>query len=166
MKSKIKICLTEEAQVILPQLGIDPNKYTPAYNGESTGLDLYNMGPELIILGRNKWSVYGEQQVEVPTGIRIKIPENCVGLIKDRGSIVKSGLITRAGVIDPGYMGEIFVYFVNVGERDTKITPGAKLPVQLIVVECNNSYETVTYSDYVSDFSSSNRKENKVGSTD
>jgi len=36
----------------------------------------------------------------------------------------------------------------------------------LIVVECNNSYETVTYSDYVSDFSSSNRKENKVGSTD
>lgn len=163
---KIDICLTENAQVIFQRLGFDPNSYTTGYNGESAGLDLYNMGEAAIIPGRTKWSVYGEPNIALNTGIRIRIPEGYVGLIKERGSIIKTGLVARAGVIDPGFTGEIFVTLSNIGERDTNIATGAKLPVQLIITPCVNNFNSVTYPEYMEKTNGSARKDGQVGSTD
>ena len=163
---KIDICLTENAQVIFQRLGFDPNSYTTGYNGESAGLDLYNMGEAATIPGRTKWSVYGEPNIALNTGIRIRIPEGYVGLIKERGSIIKTGLVARAGVIDPGFTGEIFVTLSNIGERDTNIATGAKLPVQLIIIPCVNNFNSVTYPEYMEKTNGSARKDGQVGSTD
>lgn len=163
---EIKISLTDKALQILPQLGIDPASYGPAYGGESVGLDLYNVGPEISIPGRNKWTAFEEPPLYIPTGIRVCLPHNTVGLIKDRGSITKTGLISRAGVIDPGYTGEIFVNLVNVGERPTNIPTGAKLPVQLIVLQCHQQFSTVDYSEYLKLTQKSQRADGSVGSSD
>lgn len=163
---KIKISLTEDAQTIFHNAGIDASQYGPsAYKGESAGLDLFNMGPEVEIFGRNKWSVYGENPILVPTGVRIIIPPNHVGLILERGSIVRTGLSVRAGVIDPGFTGQVFVSFLNTGERDTNIQVGAKLPAQLVVVPCFSDFEQITYSEYNAQTLDAKRKGNMLGST-
>lgn len=164
-QKKIKICLTENGALVLRHLGIDPNNYGTAYEGESAGLDLYYIGEKITIPGRNKWVAYGENPSLLPTGVRIHIPEGYVGLVKERSSIVKSGLSARAGVIDPGFTGELFVSLMNLGERDTTIETGAKLPVQLIITPCLNQFETISYSEYVELGANSARKENQVGST-
>ena len=164
--NQIKICLTENAQVIYSRLGHDPAEYNTAYDGESSGLDLYNMGEKLTIHGRNKWVAFGEKHALIPTGVRVSIPEGHVGIIKERGSIVQCGLLVRAGVIDPGYTGEIFVNLVNLGEKDTMIETGAKLPVQLIIVPCRSNFKTVSYSDFLNNNLDSKRQEGKIGSSD
>ncbi len=165
-QTEIKFCLTEAAHNVLHQLEINPFDYGPAYDGESVGLDLYNVGPEVTILGRNKWSVFGEETQVIPTGVRISLPHGTVGLIKERGNILKTALITRAGVIDPGYTGEIFVNLVNIGERDTTIPTGTKLPLQLIVIPCYHDFKTVSYQEYLTMSTSSARGKNSLGSSD
>ena len=91
---------------------------------------------------------------------------NMVGLIKGRGSITQTGLIVRAGVIDAGYTGEIFVNLVNIDERDTTVNPGAKLPVQLVVLPCHNIFKTITYTDYMKSMDQSKRMGGSLGSSD
>ena len=46
---KIRLGLTEEAANVLHQIGITPENYGPAYEGESVGLDLYNCGENISI---------------------------------------------------------------------------------------------------------------------
>lgn len=164
-QKKIKICLTENGALVLRHLGIDPDNYGTAYDGESAGLDLYYIGEKVTIPGRNKWVAFGEKPVVLSTGVRVQIPKGYVGLVKERSSIVRSGLSARAGVIDPGFTGEVFVSLMNLGERDTSIETGAKLPVQLIVTPCLNQFETISYSEYVELGADAIRKENQVGST-
>ena len=166
VQKKIDICLTENAQVIFTRLGFDPGTYGAAYDGESAGLDLYNMGEKVTLFGRNKWVAFGERESLIPTGVRIKIPPGYVGIIKERGSIIKTGLTVRAGVLDPGFTGEVFVNLINVGERDTAVETGAKLPVQLIVVPCENKFNVVNYAQFLEDNVSSRRQEGQIGSSD
>ena len=161
---KVEISLTERAAHILHQCGISPEDYAPAYGGESAGLDLYNCGEELVIPGRTKWSVFNEPAVLAPTGLKINIPSGFVGLVKERGSIARTGLIVRGGVIDPGFTGEVFVNIVNVGERDTQIPPGAKLPVQLVVVACPVRFEIINNLQFLEKTQDLQRQEGSVGS--
>ena len=165
MEKKIKISLTEKAADVLHSQGITPEQYGPAYLGESVGLDLYNVGPEVSVYGRNKWIVFEEQKVLISTGVKISLPPQTVGIIKERGSITDYSLFARGGVIDPGYTGEIFVNLVNIGENDIKIQTGAKLPVQLIVVPCLNNYEVVSNLEFLEETKDSKRKEKSQGST-
>lgn len=164
---KINICLTENAQVIFTRLGFDYTTYgSTAYGGESSGLDLYNMGPKIVLAGRNKWVAFGENADLIATGVRISVPDGYVGLIKERGSITKTGLVCRAGVLDPGFTGEIFVNLVNIGEKDTHVDTGAKLPVQLIITPCINEFNPVSYTEFLEENSKSSRGTGQVGSSD
>jgi dUTP pyrophosphatase len=47
------------------------------------------------------------------TGIAVEIPEGYVGLLKERSSIRKRGLVLLGGVIDAGYTGIIEVSFLH-----------------------------------------------------
>jgi len=162
---KIKICLTEAGSQVLHAHGINPEAYSPAYEGESVGLDLFNAGPDVSLVGRNKWVAFSEPVAAIPTGLKIKLPKNTVGLIKERGSIVPSGLTSRAGVIDPGYTGEIFVNLVNVGERDTTIPAGAQLPVQLLVLPCYTEFNVISNLEYLEETTDSKRNSGSLGSS-
>ena len=161
----VKLSLTEQAHLVFDQVGLDPKNYGAAYQGESSGLDLYNVGPDINVFGRTKWSETGEKPILVPVGIKIALPLGTVGLIRGRGSIVKTGLIYRGGVIDPGFSGEIFVNIINVGENDTIISTGAKLPFQLVVVPCLNDFRLITGSEYLNETKNFVRKERSLGST-
>lgn len=163
--TEIKMSLTDACSQVLHAYGISQDSYGPAYNGESVGLDLYNCGPEITLRGRNKWVAYDEPAILVPTGVKIVLPPNTVGLIRERGSITKTGLIARAGVIDPGFTGEIFVNLVNIGERDTTLPTGVKLPVQLIVVPCITNFGVITNLEFLEQTKGSARQEGSIGSS-
>jgi dUTP pyrophosphatase len=57
------------------------------------------------------------QIILVPTDIRIAIPSGYTFLVKERGSSGTSGLAVRAGVVDSGYRGEIFVAVNNTTKQ-------------------------------------------------
>jgi dUTP pyrophosphatase len=74
------------------------------------------------------------EQKAVKTGLIIKIPDNHVGLIRDRAGFVnKMNLHTVAGTIDPDYRGELSVIFVNFSEEEVEIEKGMKIAQLLIM---------------------------------
>lgn len=138
--------------------------YCPAYNGESAGLDLYNAGDEITIP-----SISESESIPrtlIPTGLFIDVPLGYVALIQERGSITKTSLKVRAGVIDPGYTGEIFVNLVNLSNESKKINQGSKLPVQIVVVKCDNKFKVIEEEEYLRLTNEKLRKCGKVGSSD
>lgn len=156
----IKIFCQEKLKKVLLDNNIE--NYTPAYGGESAGLDLYNSGDNISVMPSST-NLKGSM---VSTGLHIFTPPGYVTLIKERGSITKTPLKYRAGVIDSGYTGEIFVNLVNIGNEEYIIKKGQKLPVQLIVVKCDNEYSEINEKEYLNLTQLSQRKDGKIGSSD
>ncbi len=147
---------------------VDIKDYIPAYNGESAGLDLYNSGERVYVNGGSSDYVINKPNfnVLIPTGLKVSIPKGYVGIIQERGSIIKTPLKVRAGIIDSGYTGEIFVNCVNIQKHDFTIEKMSKLPFQLVIVKCDNDFNVVSEKEYDDLSSYSERKEGMVGSSD
>lgn len=96
----------------------------------------------------------------------MRVPKGYVALVKERGSIIKTPLKVRAGVIDSGYTGEVFVNLINTCSEAYTIDSNIKLPVQIVVVKCDNHFNTISEKEYLNLASFSKRKEGKVGSSD
>jgi dUTPase len=141
--------------------------YTPAYEGESAGIDLYNCGDDVILKPIETFdSENTTATTSIKTGVHLIVPKGYVALVKERGSIVKNTLKSRAGVIDAGYTGEVFVNLVNLSNKTKKIMYGEKLPVQIVVVKCDNHFNTIDEEEYLKLSDESLRKKGKVGSSD
>lgn len=150
---------------------IIPSSIMPAYNGESSCIDLYYAGKEKMnIPSALQYPQLTESWKSlIPTGLFIALKPSQTALILERGSITKTTLKVRAGVIDPGYTGEIFVNAINLHQAQQYIlTPGMKLPFQLLVVHHDNDFVEVTQEEYKTLASSRSflRKHGSVGSSD
>ena len=150
----IKVCLTENAIKVLNHHSIAPDDYL---RNNGIGLELYNMGPDIIIQSRSKWVDGGEQPTIVPIGIRMDLPHGLIGMIVEKAGIARTGLMVRDSTIFPGKSDELFVNIVNIGERDVQIPAGGKLPLQLLIVTCYNNFQQIQFQDYIA----SNDKESK-----
>jgi len=96
----------------------------------------------------------------VSTGICLKLPSGCVGLIWPRsGLAVKHALDCGAGVIDSGYRGEIKVLLFNHSDQDYAIKPGDRI-AQLII----QKFEKIDFIP-VDSLEDTARGENGFGST-
>lgn len=163
----INITANEKLTKVLKEKGVD--HYGPAYSGESVGLDLYYTGDAVLVVSRGRVLNNETREVVklVPTGLRVALPKKWVGLILDRGSISKTDLIRRAGVVDPGYTDEVFVNLVELplgGEYF--IYPGDKLPVQMVCVPVDNEFNLVTEEEFTKIVADAKRKQGKTGSSD
>lgn len=101
-------------------------------------------------------------QYAVSTGIAVRIPENCVGLVANKSSVsAKYGLLVGGGVIDYGYTGEVKVILINPTNKAVQISSGQKIAQMLIL-----KIETpeVIYVDKLTN-SESKRAEKGFGST-
>ena len=49
-------------------------------------------------------------------GIRVSLPENSYGSVRDKSSLAAKGSLTLGGVIDNNYMGEIIVIMTSLIE--------------------------------------------------
>ena len=158
------ITISQNLENILQKEGVSASEYVPAYGGESAGLDLYNTGGNIYIQPSSKSA--DSNRVLVPTGIRMNIDKGYVAIIKERGSVTKTPLKIRAGVIDSGYTGEVFVNCVNVGDQVYTIYKDCKLPFQILVVKCDNEFRTVSSEDFEEIVEHVKRKSKKIGSSD
>ncbi len=160
----IKIFCNDKLKSTLKDNNI--TEYTPAYMGESVGLDLYNSSDDIIIPAIEENKSNSQYPVLISTGLHVIVPKGYVALVKERGSVVKTTFKVRAGVIDPGYTGEVFVNLINVSNKDQKIISGKKLPVQLVVVKCDNHFEEITEEEYLNLTLKDLRKSGQIGSSD
>jgi len=167
------ILILDSLKSVLESKNIDVKDYTPAYNGESAGLDLYNCGKTINVVPgsyRNATLIshYEKHKFKtlIPTGIKIDVPVGYVALIQERGSITKTSLKVRAGVIDAGYTGEVFVNCVNIGNEDYVVKEGSKLPFQIVVIKCDNQFNIVSEEEYLSLTVDAKRQDGSVGSSD
>lgn len=156
----IKIYCNEKLSKTLESNNV--KDYVPAYEGESAGLDLYNSGEDTTIMP----SLTNMKGAMISTGLHVFTPKGYVTLIKERGSVTKTPLKYRAGVVDEGYTGEIFVNLVNISNEEYTIKKGQKLPVQIVVVKCDNQYSEIDKEEYLNLSQLSQRKCGKVGSSD
>jgi len=160
----VNIFLMDSLRFTLEVNKINIKDYVPAYNGESAGLDLFNAGnrvtisPQAVVPKNNK--------LLIGTGLKMRVPKGYVALVQERGSITKTPLKVRAGVIDSGYTGEIFVNLINTGYEEYTLDSNTKLPVQIVVVKCDNEFNVVNEEEYNNTTISSQRKEGKIGSSD
>ena len=104
----------------------------------SAGLDLYSSADARIDTNSIK---------KINTGIRVSLPENSYGSIKDKSSLAAKGLLTLGGVIDNDYIGEIIVIMTSLVEP-TKIKKGQKI-AQLIV--SNITYPEIKLVKFLKD---------------
>lgn len=70
----------------------------------------------------------------VRTGLALELPSSHGALVEDRSGLALRGVTTLAGVIDPGYRGELKVIITNLGPEPQTIAPGHRI-AQLRVVE-------------------------------
>lgn len=94
-------------------------------------------------LGYDLFAAYGAdipagETKLVATGIAIQFPDGFGGFIKDRSSMaMHRKLVTVAGVIDNGYVGEIGVLMVNNTDKEIFIQSGEKI-AQLVLIPTVN----------------------------
>ncbi len=161
----MNIYLNEELSKALIMNNVE--NYGAAYDGESAAIDLYHASTTTTCVTGN---LPGKRTL-IPTGLHICLPAGWVGLIRGRGSITKTPLILHAGVIDPGYTGEIFVAASHTepisSPHDTcDIPPYVKLPFQMVVVPFRNDFNIVSKEIYDDSVSGAKRLTGKVGSSD
>lgn len=170
--SSTPIFITPQLRETLIHNNIDPTTYGPAYSGESACLDLYYAPAyydselaDSIFIGSNNKDYRAGQSKLIPTGLHIALPKDRVALVLERGSITKTQLKARAGVIDAGYTGEIFINCVCL-DGIHQILPRTKLPFQLLITTTFNQFQQLTPEEWEAYTVSSGRKDGSVGSSD
>jgi dUTP pyrophosphatase len=80
----------------------------------------------------------------VETGVAMEFPSTHGALVEDRSGLAVRGVTTLAGVIDPGYRGEIKVVMTNLSEAAVEIKAGDRIAQLRIVRRIEAEFEEVT----------------------
>ncbi|MEO6806357.1 MAG: dUTP diphosphatase [Edaphobacter sp.] len=80
----------------------------------------------------------------VTTGVAMEFPSTHGALVEDRSGLAVRGVTTLAGVIDPGYRGEIKVVMANLGVEAVEIKAGDRIAQLRIVRRIEAEFEEVT----------------------
>ena len=95
----------------------------------------------------------------IPTGIALGFPSTHGALVEDRSGLAVRGITTLAGVIDPGYRGEIKVVLTNLNPHPIDIRPGDRIAQLRIVQRITAQFEEVA------DLDTTHRNDRGFGST-
>ena len=95
----------------------------------------------------------------IPTGIALEFPGTHGALVEDRSGLAVRGITTLAGVIDPGYRGEIKVVLTNLNSYPVHIRPGDRIAQLRIVQRITAAFEEVA------DLDTTHRNDRGFGST-
>ena len=79
----------------------------------------------------------------VRTGLALELPSTHGALIEDRSGLAIRGITTLAGVIDPGYRGELRVVLTNLGPEPHPIAPGHRIAQLRIVQRIQATFEEI-----------------------
>ncbi len=97
--------------------------------------------------------------VPVSTGVALQFPSTHGALVEDRSGLAVRGVTTLAGVIDPGYRGEIKVVVTNLSAAAVEVKAGDRIAQLRIVQRIQADFEEVT------ELAAATRGANGFGST-
>jgi dUTP pyrophosphatase len=80
----------------------------------------------------------------VATGVAMEFPATHGALVEDRSGLAVRGVTTLAGVIDPGYRGEIKVVVTNLSAVPVDVKVGDRIAQLRIVHRIEAEFEEVT----------------------
>ncbi len=89
------------------------------------------------------WTLEPGETVAIPTGLALGFPSEYGALVEDRSGLALRGLTTLAGVIDPGYRGEIKVVLTNLSAIPQSIAPGDRIAQLRLVRRIEATFEVV-----------------------
>ena len=89
------------------------------------------------------WTLEPGETVAIPTGLALGFPPEYGALVEDRSGLALRGLTTLAGVIDPGYRGEIKVVLTNLAAIPQSIAPGDRIAQLRLVRRIEATFEVV-----------------------
>lgn len=77
------------------------------------------------------------------TNETVKIPKDCVGIVKGKSSLARKGIMVEcAGVCDGGWVGQVTLEVKNLNpDVDVPVTPGQKI-CQIVFVRMDSEAET------------------------
>jgi len=87
------------------------------------------------------------ETLAVSTGIALAFPPDFGALVEDRSGMALRGLTTLAGVIDPGYRGEIKVVLTNLSANSHTIAAGDRIAQLRIVKRLEAAFALVEELD-------------------
>ena len=79
----------------------------------------------------------------VATGVAMEFPATHGALVEDRSGLAVRGVTTLAGVIDPGYRGELKVVMTNLSAAAVEIKAGDRIAQLRIVRRIEAEFEEV-----------------------
>ena len=80
----------------------------------------------------------------VATGVAMEFPSTHGALVEDRSGLAMRGVTTLAGVIDPGYRGEIRVVMTNLSGAAVEIKAGDRIAQLRVVRRIEAEFEEVS----------------------
>ena len=83
----------------------------------------------------------------VATGLAMAFPADYGALVEDRSGLAVKGITTLAGVIDPGYRGELKVVLTNVTDAPIELAAGDRIAQLRIVQRFQATFEEVKELD-------------------
>jgi dUTP pyrophosphatase len=84
-----------------------------------------DMGADLFCVERTSIDPWTTRSVS--TGIALELPPSIGAVIEDRSGMASKGLTTLAGVVDPGYRGEIKVVMTNLSDQSVSLNAGDRI---------------------------------------
>lgn len=128
----------QQGLVRIKVLKLRPDAQMPRYahTGEFGDLaaDLYAVDATLLKAGAT---------VAVATGVALEFPATHGAVVEDRSGLAVRGITTLAGVIDPGYRGEIKVVMTNLSTTAVEIKAGDRIAQLRIVRRIEVEFEEV-----------------------
>jgi dUTP pyrophosphatase len=77
----------------------------------------------------------------VSTGVAIELPSEYGALVEDRSGLAVRGVTTLAGVIDPGYRGELKVVLINLSAATVEVAAGDRIAQLRLVQRIEATFE-------------------------
>ncbi|MDE1163242.1 MAG: dUTP diphosphatase [Acidobacteriaceae bacterium] len=77
----------------------------------------------------------------VRTGLAMELPSTHGALVEDRSGLAIRGITTLAGVIDPGYRGELKIVLTNLSAEPQMVAPGHRIAQLRIVRRIEAMFE-------------------------
>ena len=141
------------------QLVNESDNPTPEYSSKgASGFDFRaNLGEPITLkpLGR----------AMVPTGLKMKLPENIELQVRPRsGLAAKNGItvLNSPGTVDSDYIGEIKVILINLGSEDFTINHGDRIAQGVFA---HSGADNLYYFSNVDSLAKTDRGEDGLGST-
>ena len=133
-----------------------PTRGTPG----SAGIDFYI--PDLF----SPIYLHPQHDVLIPSGIKIKIPENYFLLLLNKSGVAtKMHLDIGAGVVDSDYSGEIHLHLTNTSDTLIELKPGMKILQGVLLPAFYPVPEEISEEDLIKSHQDSVRQLGGFGST-